>query len=69
MICTHCRPHKHTHTYTLFFSIPTVLYPALCSEGALSLIAFPSPLIILMVFHATHWASACLNHIKVTHSL
>lgn len=66
---THEHSHKHTCVHTPMFSVPLAfLYPAQCSQGALSLIAFPSPLIILMVFHATQWASACLHHIKITQS-
>lgn len=67
----HNHTHKHTHTDTQFFSVLLiVLYPAQCTEGALSLIAFPSSLIILMVLlHATQWASACLHHIKIKHIL
>lgn len=63
--------HTLTHTYTYPFaqSFSQFYNPAQCSKGALSLIAFPSPLIILMVFHATQWVSACLHHIKVTYSL
>ncbi len=67
---SHTRTHTHRQIAHPFLSVLLpVPYPAQCSEGALSLIAFPSPLIILMVFHATRWASACLLHIKITHSL
>lgn len=51
---THIHAHTHTRTkrYTFLFTVLlTVLYPAQCSDGALPLITFPSPLIILMVFH------------------
>lgn len=63
----------YTHTYSsrrhtrLFSVLLPVLSPAQCSEAALSLIAFPRPLIILMLLHAPLWA--CLHHIKHAHSL
>lgn len=64
---SHTNIHTNTRVYTPLFSVLVAfLYPAQCWQGALSLIAFPSPLIILMVFHATQWASACLHHIKIT---
>lgn len=39
------------------------------SDGALSVIAFTDPLIILMVLYATQWASVCLCPIKITQRL
>lgn len=67
----HTRTFTQTHTrvYTPLFSVLLAfLYPAQCWQGALSLIAFPSPLIILMVFPSTQWASMCLHHIEITQS-
>lgn len=70
--CTCTWTYRQTETdrpTSLLSVLLAVLYPAQRSEGALSLIAFPSPLIILMVFQAAQWAPARLHHIKITHTV